>query len=96
MWLQKLCKPHKNHFQSKDVEYCIKFISCSTNLSNAGRQKVMTKHKSHSQKELTAKRKKESYTQMEPAIKKQVLSNKAIWYKSLDPAEKENAFISQS
>ena len=76
-------------FQSKYVEYCIKFICCSTNLSNAGRQKVMEKHKSHSQKELHAKRKKESYTQMEPAMKNQVLSNKAIWYKSPDPAEKE-------
>ena len=49
----------------------------------------MEKHKSHSQKELHAKRKKESYTQMEPAMKNQVLSNKAIWYKSPDPAEKE-------
>ena len=58
-------------------------------MSNAGGQKVMAKSKSHSQKELHAKRKKESYAQMEPAMKKQVLSNKAIWYKSLDPAEKE-------
>ena len=40
-------------------------------MSNAGRQKVMEKHKSHSQKELHAKRKKESYAQMEPAMKKQ-------------------------
>ena len=40
-------------------------------MSNAGRQKVMAKHKSHSQKELHAKRKKESYAQMEPAMKKQ-------------------------
>ena len=82
----------KKQFQSKDVEYCIKFICCSTNLSNAGRWKVMVKHtgKSHSQKELHAKRKKESYAQMEPAMKKKVLSaDKAIWYKSLDPAEKE-------
>ena len=37
----------KKQFQSKDVEYCIKFIRCSSNLSNAGRQKVMAKHKSH-------------------------------------------------
>ena len=35
-------------------------ICCSTNLSNAGRQKVMAKHKSHSQKELHAKRKKKA------------------------------------
>ena len=53
----------------KYVEYCIKAI-CSTNLSNAGRQKVMAKCKSHSQKELHAKRKKESYAQMKPAKKK--------------------------
>ena len=86
--IQSLVDIVKKKFQSKDVEYCIKFICCSTNLSNAGRQ-VMVKHKSHSQKELHAKRKKESYAQMEPAIKKQVLSNKAIWYKSLDPAKKE-------
>ena len=79
----------KKQFQSKDVEYCTKFICYSTNLPNAGRQKVMVRHKSHSQKELHTKRKKESYAQIEPAIKKQVLSNKAIWYKSLDPAKKE-------
>ena len=86
--IQSLGDVKKKQFQSKDVEYCIKFI-CSTNLSNAGRQKVMAKHKSHSQKELHAKRKKESYAQMEPAMKKKVLSDKAIWYKSLDPVEKE-------
>ena len=80
------CK--KKKFQSKYVEYCIKFICCSTNLSNAGRQKVMAKHKSGIQKELHAKRKKENYAQMEPALKKKVLSDKAIWYKSLDPAKK--------
>ena len=48
----------------------------------------MAKHKSHSQKELHTKRKKESYAQIEPAMKKHVLSTKVIWYKSLDPAEK--------
>ena len=33
----------KKQFQSKDVEYCTKFICYSTNLSNAGRQKVMVR-----------------------------------------------------
>ena len=76
--IQSLVDIVKKQFQSKDVKYCIKFICCSTNLSTAGRQKVMAKHKSRSQKELHAKRKKESYAQMEPAMKKKVLSNKAI------------------
>ena len=86
--IQSLVDIVKKQFQSKDVEYCIKFICCSTNLSNAGRQRLMARHKSH-RKELHAKRKKESYAQMEPAMKKKVLSDKAIWYKSLDLAEKE-------
>ena len=74
--IQSLGDIVKNHFQSKYVEYCIKFICCSTNLSNAGRQKVMAKHKSHSQKELHAERKKESTNR--PAMKKKVLSDKAV------------------
>ena len=45
-------------------------------MSNAGRQKVMAKHKSHSQKELHAERKKESTNR--PAMKKKVLSDKAV------------------
>ena len=60
----------KKQFHSKDVEYCITFICCSTNLSNAERQKIMAKQP-HSQKELHAKRKKGSYAQMEPATKKE-------------------------
>ena len=86
--IQSLKDIVKKQFQSKDVEYCIKFI-CSTNLSNAEVQKVMAKPKSHGQKELHTKRKKESYSQMEPSMKKKVLSDKALWYKSSDPAEKE-------
>ena len=68
--IQSLVDIVKKQFQSKDVKYCIKFICCSINLSNTGRQKVMAKHKSHSQKELQTKGKKESYAQMEPPMKK--------------------------
>ena len=92
--IQSLVDIVKKQFQSKDVEYCIKFICCSTNLSNAGRQRVMARYKCH-RKELHAKRKKESYAQMEPAMKKKVLSDKAIWYKSLDLAEKESFYLTE-
>ena len=68
--IQSLVDIVKKQFQSKDVKYCNKFLCCSTNLSNAGRQRLMARHKSHSQKELYAKRKKENYTQMETAMKK--------------------------
>ena len=68
--IQSLVDIVKKQFQSKDVKYCIKFICCSINFSNTGRQKVMAKHKSHSQKELQTKGKKENYAQMEPPMKK--------------------------
>ena len=52
--------------------------------------KVKVKHKSHSQKELHAKRKKESWNKsVYPAEKEKLLSHRAEWYKSLDPKEKE-------
>ncbi|RMX39565.1 hypothetical protein pdam_00006108 [Pocillopora damicornis] len=37
--IQSLVDIVKKQFQSRDVEYYITFICCSTNLSNAGRQK---------------------------------------------------------
>ena len=84
----------KKQFQSKDVEYCIKCICCSTNLSNGGRQNVLAKHKSHSQKELHAKRKKKSWNKsVDPAEKEKLLSHRAEWYRSLDPKEKEKLFF---
>ena len=92
---QSLADIVKKQFQSKDVKYCIKFICCSINLSNAGRQKVMAKHKSHSQKELHAKRKKESYATNGTCREKKILSDRAIWYKSLDPAEKKSFFLTE-
>ena len=75
--------------QSKDVEYRIKFLCCSTNFSNPGRQRVRERLRSRRKELIHAKRKKKSYAQMELAMKKKVLSDKAIWYKSMDAAEKE-------
>ena len=71
--IQSLVDIVKKQFQSKDVEYCIKFICCSSNLSNAGRQKVMAMW----------------YKSLDPAEKGKLLSHRAEWYKSLDPKEKE-------
>ena len=61
-------------------------------MSNAGRQKVIAKLKSHSQKELHAKRRKENYAQMEPAMKKKVLSDRAIWYSKSLVLQKKKSF----
>ena len=77
----------KKQFQSKDVVlnlYVFQIIcqmledkSLNANISLIVRKNYMQKGK------------KESYAQMEPAMKKKVLSDKAIWCKSLDPVEKE-------
>ena len=77
----------KKQFQSKDVVlnlYVFQLIcqmledkSLNANISLIVRKNYMQKGK------------KESYAQMEPAMKKKVLSDKAIWCKSLDPVEKE-------
>lgn len=93
--IQSLVDIVKKQFQSRDVEYYITFICCSTNLSNAGIQKVIAKHKSHSQKELHAKRKKESYATNGTCREKKLLSDRAIWYKSLDPAQKKSFFLTE-
>ena len=87
--IQLLVDIVKKQFQSKDVEYCIKFICCSTNLSNAGRQKVMAKQP-HGQKELHANRKKESYTQMEPAMRKNFCLIKQYGTSHWIPKEKKS------
>ena len=85
--IQSILNIVKNKFQSRDTEYCIKFLCCSSNFSSAVRLKVMAKHKSNSQKKLDLKRKKESYAQ--PAIKRKCLSDKHQKYESIDPVEKE-------
>ena len=87
--VQSLVEIVKKQFQSKDVEYCIKFICCSTNLSNAGRQKAMAKQP-YSQKELHANRKKESYTQMEPAMRKNFCLIKKYGTSHWIPKEKKS------
>ena len=94
--IQSLVDIVKKQFQSRDVEYYITFICCSTNLSNAGIQKVIAKHKSHSQKELHAKRKKESYATNGTCREKKILSDRAIWYISHWILHKRKAFFSQS
>ena len=84
--IQSILDIVKNKFQSRDTEYCIKFLSCSSNFSSAVRLKVMAKHKSNSQKKLDLKRKKESYAQ--PANKKKCLSDKHQKYESMNPVGK--------
>ena len=85
-------------FNYNEIEYCIKFLSCSSNLSNNIRQKVKRKHTAmyHAGKGADAKRKKKSYAELNINEKQKLLSNKAEWYKSLDKAEKEQHLLNRA
>merc|ERR1711973_99846 len=82
----------KDHFQSNEISYYIKFLSCSSQLSNVVRQKVMRKHKSLAKKRLISNREKDRYAEMEPIKKRRYLSSKVEKYKSLNPTEKANRY----
>ena len=56
--IQSILEIVKNKFQSRDTEYYIKFLCCSSKFSSAVRLMVIAKHKSNSQKKLDLKRKK--------------------------------------
>ena len=71
----------KEQFCSKEIEHCIKFLSCSSNLSNDMRQKVKRKHSSHGKKHLDAKRKKKSCVELDAKEKQKVLSDRVKRYK---------------
>ena len=91
--IQSLVDIVKKQFQSKDVEYCIKFICCSSNLSNAGRQKVMAmwyKSLDPAEKGKLLSHRAELYKSLDPKEKEKLLSKSADWYKSLGSAEKQN------
>ena len=82
----------KDHFQSNEISYYIKFLSCSSQLSNVVRQKVMRKHKSLAKKRLISNREKDRYAEMEPIKKRRYLSSKVEKYKSLNATEKANRY----
>ena len=81
----------KEQFNYNEIEYCIKFLSCSSNLSNVLRQKVKRKHTAtyHADKGADAKRKKMSYAELNSKEKQKVLFKSAQRYKSMDPDRKK-------
>jgi hypothetical protein len=78
--VQTLCNLVTKEFKCDEIEYCIKFLSCSSQLSNTVRQKVMRKHKSTAHKKLIANREKHNYSEM--PITKRYLEFLFLYYKS--------------
>ena len=65
----------KEQFNYNEIEYCIKFLSCSSSLSNILRQKAKRKHTAmyHADKGADAKRKNMSYAELNSNEKQKVL-----------------------
>ena len=83
--------------QCNEVDFCILFASCSTQLSNATRKNILRKHKSDPQKQANAEKLRSNYANMEPSLKSQRLSGMRFYsqtqYNSLDVAEKEKRLL---
>lgn len=70
-----------NKFNCHEVEYCIQFLLCTSQLT--GRQRIRKKHMSTSQKVFAANKRKQNYAQIEPAKKKVRTEQKALYYKNV-------------
>lgn len=75
-------------FKCNEIQYCVKFLYCASQLSNITRQKIVRMFQSTGKRKLTADVKKEKYAEMEPRRKKRCLSRKVQWFHSLDDTEK--------
>ena len=91
--IDKICNIVKQKLKCEEIEYDIQFLSCSCHLTKSERQKVLTKHKSTTQKMSLSDKRKQSlhtwYANLEPS-KKKIRSEKAtLNYKSMDPIKKK-------
>lgn len=64
--------------ETNTIQYDIKFLTCSTRLSNLKRNNILRRHKSFSEKNNISEKKKQYYETMEPVKKKQCLTKMRI------------------
>lgn len=81
--IETLCKIVTKKFNCQEIEYCIQFLLCTSQITNTERQRIMKKHKTTSQKKFTANKCEKNYGQMEPPKKKAHLEQKAAYYKNV-------------
>ena len=85
--VNKFCNIVSHKLKSDEIQYNIKFLSCSCQLTKPERQKIIKKHKSTTEKKSIADRKKqckfENYANLELAKKKIRLEKAASKYKSM-------------
>ena len=90
--VNKFCNIVSHKLKSDEIQYNIKFLSCSCQLTKPERQKIIKKHKSTTEKKSIADRKKqckfENYANLEPARKKIRLEKATSKYKSIDVVKK--------
>ena len=84
----------KEQYHSSELEYYIRFLSCSSTLSNDVRQRVKRKHTFNSKKE--AKRKKKNYAELSSEEKQKLLSQRSERYNSMNLFEKEKLLFKKA
>ena len=89
--IETLCKIVTKKFNCHELEYCIQFLLCTSHLTNTQRQRIMKKHKSTSQKKLSANKRKNNYIQMEPAKKKVLLERQALYDRNVSCKKKKGS-----
>ena len=88
--IDKIYEFSMKQVKCENVSYDLQFLSCSHNLSNSERQKVIRKHKSSGQKRAILEKRRGDYRNLEPAEKKICVDRRKDNYKSMDHCEKKS------
>ena len=109
--VERVCQSVTNTVKSNEIEYFFQSVLCTCELNKGEKQKIMKCHKSAKCKKEIALKRRKSYTQFEPAMKKicldkrrecysnekqKVLIARTKKYKSMNRNEKKNLLVARA
>ena len=87
--INKVCNIVKPDLKCEEIQYNIQFLSCSSQLTQSEKQKIIRKHKSTMEKRSIADMRKDKYANLEPAKKKIKTEKADLNYKSMGHFKKK-------
>ena len=87
-FINKVCNIVTPNLKCEEIQYSIRFLSCSSQLTQSDKLKIIRKHKSTMQKRLLSDKDKE-YRNLDPAKKNIKTEKVALNYKSMDHLKKK-------
>ena len=87
--INKVCNIVKPDLKCEEIQYNIQFLSCSSQLTQSEKQKIIRKHKSTMEKRSIADMRKDKYANLEPAMKKIKTEKADLNYKSMGHFKKK-------